>query len=86
MSQDIEQRIRDRAYAIWQEQGCPEGSDYEHWLMAEQEVAVMPAAIQTAPKAAKTATAKAPKKASSTEAAPAAAERKPRARKASVTA
>lgn len=39
MSQDVEQRIRDRAYAIWQEKGCPEGSDHEHWFLAEQEIA-----------------------------------------------
>ncbi|WP_448187502.1 DUF2934 domain-containing protein [Azospirillum sp. sgz301742] len=75
MSQNVEQRIRDRAYAIWQEQGCPEGCDYEHWLKAEQEVA----ATATAPKAAKKATGKG-------AAAPAATERKPRARKAPVTA
>lgn len=73
MSQDVEQRIRERAYAIWQEKGCPEGSDHEHWFLAEQEVAGASAAA-VAPKANGK---KAPK---------AAAERKPRARKAAVTA
>jgi hypothetical protein len=27
------------AYALWQEDGCPEGTDKEHWLRAEQELA-----------------------------------------------
>ena len=29
--------VRDRAYAIWREEGQPEGKDREHWLRAEQE-------------------------------------------------
>ncbi|ALG71421.1 hypothetical protein VY88_01290 [Azospirillum thiophilum] len=35
MSLDIEQRIRDRAYAIWQAEGCPDGRNTDHWLQAE---------------------------------------------------
>ena len=31
-----EQAINKRAYAIWHEQGQPEGKDQEHWLRAEQ--------------------------------------------------
>lgn len=27
-----------RAYCIWQEAGCPEGSHEEHWRQAEQEL------------------------------------------------
>ena len=34
-----EHRIRERAYAIWEEEGCPEGNDREHWLRAEAEIA-----------------------------------------------
>ena len=78
MSLNVEQRIRDRAYAIWQEQGCPEGCDYEHWLMAEQEVADAsgtPVVPEAAPEKASAKASKAP-----------ATERKPRARKAAVTA
>lgn len=30
--------IQERAYAIWQEEGCPEGREQEHWLRAEAEV------------------------------------------------
>jgi hypothetical protein len=34
-----EQRIRDRAYAIWEAEGYPDGKDLEHWLRAEAEIA-----------------------------------------------
>jgi len=34
----LETRIRERAYAIWAENGYPEGSDVENWLQAEHEV------------------------------------------------
>jgi hypothetical protein len=32
-------RIRERAYRIWIERGCPEGRDLEHWLLAERDLA-----------------------------------------------
>ena len=35
---DIELRIRERAYEIWDAQGQPEGQDAEHWLLAREEV------------------------------------------------
>ena len=35
---DVEQRIRERAYQIWIEQGQPDGRDKEHWTQAEQEL------------------------------------------------
>lgn len=31
---DIEQRIRERAYRIWEEEGRPQGRDLEHWEQA----------------------------------------------------
>jgi hypothetical protein len=31
---DTEQRIREHAYQIWLEEGCPEGRDLDHWDMA----------------------------------------------------
>lgn len=85
MSQDVEHRIRERAYQIWQEKGCPEGSDHEHWFLAEQEVAsaAAPEANGKKPAAKKATPAKA---ATAGEAPKPAAERKPRARKAAVTA
>jgi hypothetical protein len=36
--QDLEQAIRERAYSIWIESGCPDGSAEEHWLAAQREV------------------------------------------------
>jgi hypothetical protein len=32
---DREQRIRDIAYFLWEEEGCPEGRAFEHWAAAE---------------------------------------------------
>jgi len=37
---DIEQRVRERAFYIWVEQGQPEGKDKEHWQQAEGEFMV----------------------------------------------
>jgi hypothetical protein len=34
----LEQRIRDRAHQIWEEEGRPEGCDQEHWARAEREI------------------------------------------------
>ena len=34
-----EHRIRERAYAIWQHEGRPNGKDLENWLRAEAEIA-----------------------------------------------
>jgi hypothetical protein len=36
--QDLEQAIRERAYCLWIESGCQEGSSEEHWLAAQREV------------------------------------------------
>lgn len=33
-----EERIRDRAYAIWIAEGRPHGCDIEHWLRARGEI------------------------------------------------
>jgi Protein of unknown function (DUF2934) len=33
-----EQRVRERAYDIWQNTGRPEGKSVEHWLQAEAEI------------------------------------------------
>jgi len=34
-----EQRVRERAYEIWERAGGPEGKAVEHWLQAEAETA-----------------------------------------------
>jgi Protein of unknown function (DUF2934) len=37
MEQGLEQRIRQRAYEIWDAGGRPEGASELHWLAAERE-------------------------------------------------
>jgi hypothetical protein len=32
----FEQRVRDRAYALWESEGRPLGRDAEHWRMSEE--------------------------------------------------
>jgi len=34
-----EHRIRELAYAIWEQEGRPDGKDLAHWLCAEAEIA-----------------------------------------------
>jgi hypothetical protein len=36
--QDLEQSIRERAYHLWIESGCPDGNAEAHWLAAQREV------------------------------------------------
>ena len=38
MFDDREQSIRERAYAIWEQEGCPAGQSLGHWLRAETEI------------------------------------------------
>ena len=38
MSENLLEQIRERAYAIWERKGKPEGQELEHWLLAEQEL------------------------------------------------
>ena len=37
---DIGQRIRERAYRIWLDEGCPQGRELDHWDKATQLVAI----------------------------------------------
>ena len=38
MNMDIfEQRVRDRAYLMWEAEGCPAGRDVEHWRLSEEQ-------------------------------------------------
>jgi hypothetical protein len=42
-----EAAIRERAYAIWEEEGRPEGREWDHWVRASREIlARMPAPAQ----------------------------------------
>ncbi len=38
MNTAIEDRIRCRAYELWESEGRPEGREVDHWLRAAQEV------------------------------------------------
>jgi Protein of unknown function (DUF2934) len=40
MSEQKEQAIRERAYALWEQDGRPEGRSLAHWSQAEAEIAV----------------------------------------------
>ena len=31
---DVEEQIRKQAYYLWQQNGCPEGHELDHWLAA----------------------------------------------------
>jgi hypothetical protein len=37
---DFEERVRQRAYRLWQEEGCPEGQADAHWDKARELVAI----------------------------------------------
>jgi hypothetical protein len=36
----LHKRICERAYQLWEERGCPEGSPDQDWFMAEREIEV----------------------------------------------
>src|ERR1700733_515445 len=36
----LDRRIRERAYRLWQEQGCPEGRADAHWELAKEIIAI----------------------------------------------
>jgi hypothetical protein len=44
MSDDREQWLQQRAYAIWETEGCPGGRDREHWEQAVRELSAAQAA------------------------------------------
>jgi hypothetical protein len=39
LSGDLEQRIRQRAYELWESEGRPQGREQAHWQQAEREIA-----------------------------------------------
>jgi Protein of unknown function (DUF2934) len=45
---DVAERIRRRAYEIWEREGRPEGREQAHWEQAEREVAKVRGARQAA--------------------------------------
>ena len=51
MADDLEQRIRERAYEIWENEGCPQGRGDEHWQQACAEYRDAQAEAQAQPEA-----------------------------------
>jgi hypothetical protein len=45
---DVAERIRQRAYEIWEREGRPEGREQAHWEQAEREIAKARGARQAA--------------------------------------
>ena len=85
MSADKQQRIKQRAYEIWEKSGRPHGAHEVHWLQATSEIEVEDSPGK--PKRAKAAaTAKAPAAAKAKTAAPKAAAPKAAAKPAAVKA
>ena len=39
---DVRERVRQRAYSLWEQEGRPEGQAEDHWRRAEAEVGVNP--------------------------------------------
>lgn len=44
MTKDRKLEIQERAYALWEEECCPEGRALDHWLCAEAEIGCEPEA------------------------------------------
>jgi hypothetical protein len=40
VTDDLENRIRRRAYQIWEREGRPEGREEDHWKLASEEIAI----------------------------------------------
>ena len=38
MEQNLEEKIRQRAYERWEQEGRPDGRDRDHWHQAEAEI------------------------------------------------
>lgn len=53
---DFEKRVRERAYKLWQEEGCPHGRAAVHWEKARELVAIednLELTLKSIPKATK---------------------------------
>lgn len=46
---DREHRIREIAYFIWLEEGCPNGRDHDHWQRASDRLASLEAVVVKPP-------------------------------------
>lgn len=41
IDEDRDRLVRERAYVIWESEGCPHGRNEEHWRMAEVELGLL---------------------------------------------
>ncbi len=39
--EDFEERVRQRAYELWEASGCLQGFEAEHWCQAERELSAL---------------------------------------------
>jgi hypothetical protein len=51
LPQNDQQKISERAYFLWQREGCPHGKDMDHWLQAEQDMEQQQGGSEAKPKA-----------------------------------
>jgi|KBSMisStaDraftv2_1062788.scaffolds.fasta_scaffold6308098_1 hypothetical protein len=49
MDRELEDRIRQRAYDLWLENGQPDGSEMDFWLQAERDIRDIDSALGAAP-------------------------------------
>ena len=49
LDEELQQRIRERAFALWEDDDRPEGREMEYWLRAEQELAPLSVAGEEDP-------------------------------------
>ena len=49
MNAELGARIEERAYAMWENDGRPDGREIEYWIKAEQEIVNQPAAGEEDP-------------------------------------
>lgn len=72
MTDPLHDKISERAFALWEQDGRPEGRDIDHWLAAEAEIRTgSPVVKKTAPRKA------APRKAAAVRKEPAARKKPP---------
>lgn len=48
---DRETRVRERAHQLWEQEGRPDGRDFDHWERAAREIAAEDTSVATKTKA-----------------------------------
>lgn len=41
LPEDFEERVRQRAYELWEASDCPQGFEAEHWHQAQRDVSAL---------------------------------------------